>query len=1003
MQRKGWALAAALLVAASGCERDRIAPALGTLEVTPMPDFGHVMLGNKASYSLKITNIGRRSVLLDSLRQEEPSLRDFSFDPGGAKSLATDESTVVTFTFSPAVLGQRLSRVVLISDAAVPRLSMDLSGTGILGKADFAPKSLAFGQVGLTSSSTLPVTFTNAADDPAAVQVGAVGGPDAAGFDATPSGAVAVAPQSSLPVHVKFHPWRVGLFKATLPVRPCPSCAWENVTLTGEGIAASLVAAPTPLDFGSTAPQQLVVKTVKITNLGSRTVTLSASAFGGQSSKAFSFQAPLVNGATLPQNQSVVVTIGFSPQEMGAMTGELRVPTDDDGTPVVIVPITGLGVGPSIKVNPEAMGFPRTAVGLTVQKSLSIRNVGLDPTGQHPLIITGYSVTSGADFAVTGPALPLTLAASRGQYLQISYAPVAEGVLEGSLLIQSNDPLRPMLVVPLHGSASKLGDCTYKIVPPSLDFASVAIGSQAQLSFAVRNVGTTDCAVANIRLSANTAPEFAVTNISTRMVAPGEQLLVPVGFSADGAGPFTGEADFTVNSMAAPQGMVPLTGGGVPACFAVVPQPLDFGSVGLMCKSPTLSVALRNMCSVPVDVHRAYVGPAPTDVFSVNPAQAGAQTIQPGGNALLAVTYAPKVVGVDSAPLYVDTSLQASPYLVELDGNALARLTQTDTYVIPPIQKVDVLWMIDNSGSMADKQKNLANNAARFIQHAAASGADYHIAVTTSGLIPYTAGWTQCPGGASGGEAGRFFPVDNSIPRILTNQTPNVEAAFAALAHVGTCHWIETGLEAVRLALTPPLIDSADDAATPQPADGNAGFLRPDARLAVIYVTDEDDIVQSGNTATKVQSPVPVQTYVNQLEGLKPGRPDMVTASAIIGLPGSCGGDIDGVGSRYIQLVQEVGGSIADICGTDWGGVIDTVAKLAFDPQSAFPLSKAPGDRNIAVAVDGNDMPATAPDGTQSWHYDAATGMFGQVVFAPNQVPGPNSTVTITYDLPCPP
>jgi len=434
----------------------------------------------------------------------------------------------------------------------------------------------------------------------------------------------------------------------------------------------------------------------------------------------------------------------------------------------------------------------------------------------------------------------------------------------------------------------------------------------------------------------------------------------------------------------------------------VVPQALDFGTVGLMCRPPTMTVQLRNECSVPVDVFRSFIGQSPTDAFEVDPAQAGPKTVNPGGQSTVAVTYAPTMEGMDSAPLYVDTSLQGAPYLVELDGNAVTRLTQTDTYQIPPIQKVDILWMIDNSGSMADKQQNLADNAARFIQHAVASGVDYHIAVTTSGLFSYTDGWTQCPGGANGGENGRFFPVDNSQPRILTNGTPNVVQAFASNAHVGTCHWIESGLEGARHALSAPLINEADDPTTAQPNDGNAGFLRPDARLAVVYVSDQNDVMLDTATNQQMQNPEPPQTYLNQLLALKPGRPDLVTATAVIGQPNSCNGNIEAVGTRYIQVAQALGGNVADICG-NWSAIVDAVATNAFQPQFAFPLSKAPDDRNFTVTVNGVDVPATASDGSKNWRYDATVGQFGEIIFSQGKAPGPNSTITVTYNLPCPP
>src|SRR3954465_13389915 len=105
----------------------------------------------------------------------------------------------------------------------------------------------------------------------------------------------------------------------------------------------------------------------------------------------------------------------------------------------------------------------------------------------------------------------------------------------------------------------------------------------------------------------------------------------------------------------------------------------------------------------------------------------------------------------------------------------------------------------------------------------------------------YTSGFTQCSGGASGGEAGRFFPLLSSRPRLLTPSTPNVRSALFANTAVGTCHWDERFLEPAVAALTPPLSTSTKAPGPPSPADGNAGFLRDDARLAILAVSDADD------------------------------------------------------------------------------------------------------------------------------------------------------------------
>src|SRR5205085_2227654 len=150
--------------------------------------------------------------------------------------------------------------------------------------------------------------------------------------------------------------------------------------------------------------------------------------------------------------------------------------------------------------------------------------------------------------------------------------------------------------------------------------------------------------------------------------------------------------------------------------------------------------------------------------------------------------------GDDVGALHVYTDLRAEPFLSGITGGAHRPATIVDQWD-QSTPKVDLLIVIDNSGSMAEEQKALASNLDHLWNRIALANADFHVAVTSSGMTPYTAGFSQCPGGAQGGEAGRFFPVDGSRPRLLTPTTPDVRGALFANTAVGTCHWNEQFLD----------------------------------------------------------------------------------------------------------------------------------------------------------------------------------------------------------------
>jgi len=161
-----------------------------------------------------------------------------------------------------------------------------------------------------------------------------------------------------------------------------------------------------------------------------------------------------------------------------------------------------------------------------------------------------------------------------------------------------------------------------------------------------------------------------------------------------------------------------------------------------------------------------------------------------------------------------------------------------------PNRDADILFLIDNSGSMAEEQTSLRQNFPRFMDVLSTIEGglpNLHIGVATSNLGMKAsdgianASFGGCTGAGDDGAlqtnaliTGRFI-----IDEELANGTRNVNYsgaladAFSALADVGTAGCgIEQHLGAIERTLT---------------NSTNAGFLRPSAKLAVIVIADEDD------------------------------------------------------------------------------------------------------------------------------------------------------------------
>ena len=176
-----------------------------------------------------------------------------------------------------------------------------------------------------------------------------------------------------------------------------------------------------------------------------------------------------------------------------------------------------------------------------------------------------------------------------------------------------------------------------------------------------------------------------------------------------------------------------------------------------------------------------------------------------------------------------------------------------------PNRDLDILFVVDDSSSMADKQANLVANFPNFINVLATGPGglpNLHLGVITTDMgtkgsadaSPGPAIGQLGQGGCAGlGKGGALqvsgAPVTGTFISDIAltdgsrqkNYTGDLSSVFGMMARVGAggCGF-EQPLASVRAALAN------------NPA--NAGFLRPSALLAVIFLTDEDDCSISHST-----------------------------------------------------------------------------------------------------------------------------------------------------------
>jgi hypothetical protein len=367
-------------------------------------------------------------------------------------------------------------------------------------------------------------------------------------------------------------------------------------------------------------------------------------------------------------------------------------------------------------------------------------------------------------------------------------------------------------------------------------------------------------------------------------------------------------------------------------------------------------------------------------------------------------------------------------------------VTDCDALVTPGVAATDLLFVVDDSGSMAGEQEELAQNLTAFIQALLGSPVelDLRIGVTNTSVTAFdgTAGsypTSPAPAGTPY-PAGTFVAVEDAGgvvtpgafawdpgtfgtatggwggPRLLSSaELPEaaLERFFRANVQVGTRgSGKEQPLAAMRLALEKT-----------RAGDVNDGFRRPGARLAVVLITDEDDCSETAapfdvvdnagchTAAFKTTRLDPLADFVSFLDTTVGGAPIVAVVAGFdpatldpTGCAAAGGTSSSDDPTRLDALLglleaAHPGRTFKDSICASFGPPLLSIASMII-PQT-MPLEAAPADwRMLAVSVErgGSSVPCrlAAAGSPEAASADA--------VFTP---PQPGAASTLTFQRSC--
>jgi len=390
---------------------------------------------------------------------------------------------------------------------------------------------------------------------------------------------------------------------------------------------------------------------------------------------------------------------------------------------------------------------------------------------------------------------------------------------------------------------------------------------------------------------------------------------------------------------------IPIHGYGDAPVIEVNPLETDRGVVYLGCEDVTF-VEINNLGNMDliIDSLDFWISP-PNDFSLIQPVFP--LVVSPGSTEVIEAIYAPEDLISDIAMIDINSNDPVEPQVtVDLAATSDYSGFITDSFEQASTRRVDILFVIDNSGSMNIFQTHLANNMNAFMNAFTSLNADYQIAVITTDNYNF-----QGP--------------------MVTNASTNPVSELSAQVLTGTNG---SGFER-GISMSYEALQSGRDA-----GPGSA-FLREDSSLVIVYVSDE----RAGYSYNWMN-------YASYIETLKVDKNQIIAHSVVGDHPSGCSYNngsytrnvMSGIG--YHDIVNHFGGSNYSICALDWGQQLQSMAFNSVPVLSYLLSSDGVIENTIEVKIEGQT--------TTAWWYNAENN---EVNFNSADAPEDGEMIEITY------
>ncbi|MDO8640275.1 MAG: choice-of-anchor D domain-containing protein [Nitrosarchaeum sp.] len=493
----------------------------------------------------------------------------FTIDANGSKDI------VIQYT---ADLQVTATGVITISHTAGPDVTIDVTAIVLIPTVNVDVTAWSFGNVGIDDSKILSRQITNTETNDSILTVAVISS-DPNFIVLTPTLQISCGDTAN--IQVSLMPTSAGAKTATITIITNDLASPRTINASGTCIVPTYSVSPLSLSFGTIPINYVkdltftVSNTNTLVNLLITSITIADVEF-----------LVLPATATIGPLASQLFTVSFEPETTSALSGNI---TLNSNAGSIVVSYTGTGTAePIIDVDLTPIALGQYAVGIAETFSIIVES-----TGVVDLTITSitFPTVSGTTFTPS-ISLPYIVPHDSSVTIIVTVNSSAEANFSGNVTINSDAYNSPTIISISGDAQSPLA----VINNTTLDFGTIGVSEQKQLTFTVENQKDVDLQVTITDL------QNFVASPDSFIVAGNSIEIVTVTFSINSPGTASGIIVLTTNDIAHITINVNVSGSAnLDHAFVIVPESIENNFLTVNVTS-TSEVSIINNSLLPVSV-----------------------------------------------------------------------------------------------------------------------------------------------------------------------------------------------------------------------------------------------------------------------------------------------------------------------------------------------------------------------------------------------------------------